>query len=113
MFLQVKSEKRAIRLMRTKRFEDKILEEQKRREEEEKRKKRDEEERKKREEEERKRREEEELEKEAERKKKEEVAAALAAAKCKVRNGRAEFRFQFLLLLTGCSSLSFNFCNIV
>lgn len=77
VFLQVKSKKRAIRLMRTKRIEDQILEEQKRREEEDKRKKREEEERKRREEEE-------ERQREAERKKKEEVAAALAAAKCKV-----------------------------
>ncbi|KAM6922319.1 uncharacterized protein PEZ65_010742 isoform 1-T1 [Lycodopsis pacificus] len=81
----VKSEKRAIRLLRTKRVEDQILEEQKRREEEEKRKRREEEERRKREEEERKRREEEveERRREAERKKREEVSAALAAAKCK------------------------------
>ncbi|XP_040905011.1 uncharacterized protein si:dkeyp-121d4.3 isoform X2 [Toxotes jaculatrix] len=80
----VKSKKRAIRLRRTKRIEDKILEEQKRREEEEKRKKHEEEERRKQGEEERKRREEEEeREKEAEKKKKEEVAAALAAAKDK------------------------------
>ncbi|KAM7385975.1 hypothetical protein PAMP_002008 [Pampus punctatissimus] len=75
----VKTNKRAIRLRRTKMIEDKILHEQKLREEEEKKKKkREEEERKKQEEEERKRRE----EKEAERKK-EEVAAALAAAKHK------------------------------
>ncbi|XP_034408143.1 microtubule-associated protein 1B isoform X2 [Cyclopterus lumpus] len=81
----VKSEKRAIRLLRTKRVEDQILEEQKKREEEEKKKKREEEERRKREEEERKRREEEveERRREVERKKREEVSAALAAAKCK------------------------------
>ncbi|XP_018530342.1 uncharacterized protein LOC108882367 isoform X2 [Lates calcarifer] len=79
----VKSKKRAIRLRRTKRVEDKILEEQKKREEEEKRKKQEDEERRKQEEEERKRREDEEREKETERKKKEEVAAALAAAKDK------------------------------
>lgn len=86
--LQVKSKKRAIRLRRTKRVEDKILEEQKKREEEEKRKKQEDEERRKQEEEERKRREDEEREKETERKKKEEVAAALAAAKDKVRSRR-------------------------
>ncbi|XP_028983518.2 serine/arginine repetitive matrix protein 2 isoform X2 [Betta splendens] len=67
-----KGNKKAIRLRRIKRMEDKILEEQKKREEEEKRKKWEEEERKRQEE-----------EKEAERKKKEEVAAALAAAKGK------------------------------
>lgn len=83
--LQVKSKKRAIRLLRTKRVEDKILEEQKRREEEDKRRKREEEEKRKVEEELR-REEEEERQREVERKKKEEVAAALAAAKCKVRN---------------------------
>lgn len=77
--LQVKAEKRAIRLLRTKRVEDQILEEQKRREEEEKRKRREEEERRKQEEVERMK-----MEKEAERKKSEEVSAALAAAKCKV-----------------------------
>ncbi|XP_076598707.1 uncharacterized protein LOC143327925 isoform X2 [Chaetodon auriga] len=77
----VKSTKRAIRLMRTKRVKDKILEEQKRREEEDKRRKQEEERRKREEEGEKKRREEE--EREAERKKKEEVAAALAAAKYK------------------------------
>ncbi|XP_037638022.1 uncharacterized protein si:dkeyp-121d4.3 isoform X2 [Sebastes umbrosus] len=82
---EVNSEKRAIRLMRTKRVEDQILEEQKKREEEEKRKRREEEERRKQVEEERKRREEEleEKRREAERKKREEVALALAAAKCK------------------------------
>ncbi|XP_029282079.1 uncharacterized protein LOC115004560 isoform X3 [Cottoperca gobio] len=84
--MQVKSGKRAIRLMRPKRrVEDQILEEQKRREEEEKRKRKEEEERRKREEEERRRREEE-LEKrrrEVEKKKREEVSVALAAAKCK------------------------------
>lgn len=85
--VQVKSNKRAIRLRRTKMIEDKILHEQKRREEEEKKKKREEEERKKQEEEERKRREEEQ-QKEVEKKKKEEVAAVLAAAKHKVRNRR-------------------------
>nr|XP_040035294.1 uncharacterized protein si:dkeyp-121d4.3 isoform X1 [Gasterosteus aculeatus aculeatus] len=74
----VKAEKRAIRLLRTKRVEDQILEEQKRREEEEKRKRREEEERRKQEEVERMK-----MEKEAERKKSEEVSAALAAAKCK------------------------------
>ncbi|XP_054455849.1 uncharacterized protein si:dkeyp-121d4.3 isoform X2 [Anoplopoma fimbria] len=81
----VKSDRRAIRLLRTKRVEDQILQEQKRREEEEKRKRREEEERRKREEQERKRREEEveEQRREAERKKREEVSAALAAAKCK------------------------------
>ncbi|XP_068457966.1 uncharacterized protein si:dkeyp-121d4.3 isoform X2 [Clinocottus analis] len=80
----VKSEKRAIRLLRTKRVEDQILEEQKRREEEEKRKKREEQDRRK-QEEDRKRRDEEaeQRQREAERKKREEVAAALAAAKCK------------------------------
>ncbi|KAE8280919.1 hypothetical protein D5F01_LYC21488 [Larimichthys crocea] len=65
----VKSKKRAIRLLRTKRAEDQILEEQKRREEEAKKKKQEVEQRKRRE--------------EVERKKKEEVAAALEAAKCK------------------------------
>ncbi|KAM8858723.1 uncharacterized protein AB9W97_019153 isoform 2-T2 [Spinachia spinachia] len=85
MVAMVKSEKRAIRLLRTKRVEDQILEEQKRREEEEKRKKREEEERRKQEEVERKKmeKEAEERRREAERKKREEISAALAAAKCK------------------------------
>ncbi|XP_029376539.1 uncharacterized protein LOC115055158 isoform X2 [Echeneis naucrates] len=76
----VKSEKRAIRLRRTKKIEDKILEEQKRHEEEEKKKKQEEEQRRKHDEEDKRRMEE---EKEAEIKKKEEVVAALAAAKDK------------------------------
>ncbi|XP_063731676.1 uncharacterized protein si:dkeyp-121d4.3 isoform X2 [Eleginops maclovinus] len=81
----VKSQKRAIRLLRLKRVEDPILEEQKRREEEEKRKKKEEEERRKQEEEDGKRREEEVRVKlrEAERKRREEVALALATAKGK------------------------------
>ncbi|XP_037321498.2 uncharacterized protein si:dkeyp-121d4.3 [Pungitius pungitius] len=83
MVAVVKSKKRAIRLLRTKRVEDPILEEQKRREEEEKRKKREEEERRKQQEVERKKMEEEERRSEAERKKRDEVSAALAAAKCK------------------------------
>lgn len=72
---QENGKKRAIRLMRTKRDKDPILEEQKKREEEEKRKKK--------EEAELKRKEEEQL-RETERKRKEEAAAALEAAKCKV-----------------------------
>ncbi|XP_062256816.1 uncharacterized protein si:dkeyp-121d4.3 isoform X3 [Platichthys flesus] len=83
----INMKRRAIRLRRTKRVEDKILEGQKRREEEEKKKKKceeEEKEKKKREEDERKRRrEEEEQEREAERRKKEDVAAALASAKDK------------------------------
>lgn len=75
LYPQEKGKKRAIRLMRTKRDKDPILEEQKKREEAEKRKKK--------EEEEVKRKEEEQL-REAERKRKEEAAAALEAAKCKV-----------------------------
>ncbi|TNM99373.1 hypothetical protein fugu_012406 [Takifugu bimaculatus] len=71
-----KGKKRAIRLMRTKRDKDPILEEQKKREEAEKRKKK--------EEEEVKRKEEEQL-REAERKRKEDAVAALEAAKCKVK----------------------------
>lgn len=67
LFPQENGKKRAIRLMRTKRDKDPILEEQKKREEEEKRK----------------RKEEEQL-RETERKRKEEAAAALEAAKCKV-----------------------------
>lgn len=73
---QEKGKKRAIRLMRTKRDKDTILEEQKKREEEEKRRKKEEAEW---------RRNEEEQLREAERKKKEEAAAALEAAKCKVK----------------------------
>lgn len=76
LFLQVKTKKRAIRLLRTRRIQDQILQEQKKREEEDKKKKQDEEKRKKREEEEKR-------QIEVERKK-EEVAAALEAAKCKV-----------------------------
>ncbi|XP_010768299.1 trichohyalin-like, partial [Notothenia coriiceps] len=81
----VKSQKRAIRLLRLKRVEDPILEEQKRRKEREKEEKRMQEERRRQEEEERKRREEEEAEQlmEAERKRRAEVAAALATAKGK------------------------------
>lgn len=63
--LQVRSGKRAIRLTRRNKNEDKILQEQKRREEEERRRKKEE-------------------EIEAEMRKKDEVAAALAAAKDKV-----------------------------
>lgn len=74
LFPQENGKKRAIRLMRTKRDKDPILEEQKKREEETRKKK---------EEAESKRKEEEQL-RETERKKKEEAAAALEAAKCKV-----------------------------
>lgn len=66
---QENGKKRAIRLMRTKRDKDPILEEQKKREEEEKRKKKEEVE---------------EQLRDTERKRKEEAAAALEAAKCKV-----------------------------
>nr|XP_033933136.1 serine/arginine repetitive matrix protein 2 [Pseudochaenichthys georgianus] len=81
----VKSQKRAIRLLRLKRVEDPILEEQKRRKEREKEEKRVQEERRRQEEDERRRREEEEAEQllEAERKRRAEVAAALATAKGK------------------------------
>lgn len=75
LFPQESGKKRAIRLMRTKRDKDPILEEQKKREEEEKRKKK--------EEAESKRKEQEQL-RETERKRKEEATAALEAAKCKV-----------------------------
>lgn len=79
---QEKGKKRAIRLMRTRRDKDPILEEQKKREEEEKRRRT--------EEAESKRKEEEQL-REMERKKKEEAAAALEAAKCKVK-----WKFKYL-----------------
>lgn len=79
---QVKMKKRAIRLRRTKRIEDKILEEQKRRRMEEEQQRRQEMERRKRELERRKQ-EEEARRLDAEKKKKEEVAAALAAARDK------------------------------